>query len=75
MATLQKAVGVWRQVKRVISLGLFGGGAYLLWLVSTGDLQGPVMLFFGALLAGGGLVGVLFPSKLTFLEGSGDDAY
>lgn len=75
MAALNRAVWIWRQVKRVISVGLFGGGVYLLWLLYTGDLQGPVMLFFGALLTGGGVVGILFPSKLKFLEGSGDDAY
>jgi|GEM_PF-3960467 len=75
MATLDRALGIWRQVKRVISLVLFGAGVYLLWSVSAGDLEGPVMLFFGALLTGGGFVGVLFPSKLNFFEGDGDDVY
>ncbi|WP_436926070.1 hypothetical protein [Halosimplex amylolyticum] len=75
MATLDKAVRIWRQVKRVLSLGLFGAGVYLLWLLYTGDLQGPVMMFFGVLLTGGGFVGSLFPSKVKFFEGDGDDAY
>jgi hypothetical protein len=75
MPTLDKAVRIWRQLKRVVSIGLFGVGVYLLWLSYTGDLQGPVMLFFGALLAGGGGVGVIFPSKLKFFQGSGDDTY
>ncbi len=72
MTTINKGIWMWRQVKRIISAGLFGGGAYLLY---TGDVQGPVMLFFGALLAGGGLFGALFPSKVNFFGDSGDDAY
>jgi len=75
MATLDDGLWMWRQVKRVISTGLFGGGVYLLWLLYTGDLQGPVTTFFGALLTGGGFVGILFPSKVKFFEGSGDDTY
>jgi hypothetical protein len=75
MATLDKEIWMWRQVKRGISVGLFGGGVYLLWRLYVGDLQGLVLVFFGILLTGGGLVGILFPSKLKFFEGSGDDEY
>ena len=75
MASLNKAIWMWRQVKRVVSVGLFGGGVYLLWSSNTSTLQEPVILFFGALLLIGGVIGVLFPSKMTFFGGSGDDAY
>lgn len=75
MATLNDALRIWRQVKRVISLGLFAGGVYMLWLLYTGELRGPILLFFAALLTGGGGVGMLFPSKVNVLGGSGDDTY
>lgn len=71
MSTIDKATSIWRQVKRVIFIGIFGGGAYLLWLLYTGDLQGPVMLFFGALLTCMGFFGMLFPSEVKVLSGRG----
>ena len=75
MATIGRVVWMWRQVKRGLSVVLFGGGVYLLWLLYSGDVRGPVMTFFAVLLAGGGFVGILFPSKVNFFEGSGDDEY
>lgn len=75
MSTLDTASHIWRQVKRSLSAVLFAGGIYLLWLLYTGDLNGHVMMFFAALLTGGGVIGMLFPAKIRFLGGSGDDAY
>lgn len=70
MAPLVSIVWKWRQVKRAISVGVFGGGAFLLWLLYTGDLQGPVLLILGALLSGMGFVGLLFPSKVGVINTS-----
>lgn len=64
MTTLNNAIRIWRQLKRVISVGVFGGGIYLLWLLYSGDIQGPVLLFLGAVLTGMGGFGMLFPSKV-----------
>jgi hypothetical protein len=68
MATLDSATRTWRQVKRAISVAVLVGGIYLLWLLYTGDVRGPVMLFLGAVLSGLGVVGVLFPSKVRVLN-------
>lgn len=55
-------------VKRAISIGVFGGGVVPRWLLDPGDRQGPVLLVLGALLAGMGVVGCLFPAKMSVLD-------
>lgn len=74
MTSFDSILTVWRQVKRVLSTAVFVGGVYVLWLLYIGDIQGPVMLLFGAILTGLGGAGMLFPSKVrVFEDRSGPD--